>query len=205
MLNQAGSIMMFFSFPFFPEPSPDMNVSRTIQKKQAKQLEELAMELVTLSRAELAALPADEPLKAEILESRDLKGGARKRQVKYIAKNLRHSDPEPLFEFLAQRKGSKLKEDQEIHELERLRDAIIGEAIAAYQEAQASGLRFLEQEWQSESNEEAAEKWPKLEKIAVHRAATRFAVTRKPAYKKDIFRQLKTAKEKQQFNAGKES
>jgi ribosome-associated protein len=176
-----------------------MIISKTVQKQQAKQLEVLAHELATLSQAELAALPADEALKTEIRETRGLKGGSLKRQVKYIAKTLRQGDPEPILEFLAHRRGSKLKQDREFHELERLRDAIIAEAIDAHRQAQMEGEPFLEKEWESDALTAAVENWPGLDRVAVHRAATRFAVSRKPDYKRDIFRQLKAAMEKQQF------
>jgi ribosome-associated protein len=176
-----------------------MNISKTVQKQQAKQLEELAHELASLSPAEVAALPVDELLKTEIREIRGLKGGSRKRQVKYVAKTLRQGDPEPIFEFLARRRGSKLKQDREFHELERIRDAIIAEAIDAHRQAFSQSEPFLEQAWQSEALATAAESWPSLDKVAVHRAATRFAVSRKPDYKRDILRQLRAAMEKQQF------
>jgi ribosome-associated protein len=176
-----------------------MTISKTVQKQQAKQLETLAHELASLSPAEVAALPVDELLKAEIRETWGLKGGSHKRQVKYIAKTLRQGDPEPIFEHLARRRGSKLKQDREFHELERVRDAIIADAIDAHRQALTQGEPFLEQSWGSDALAAAAESWPSLEKVAVHRAATRFAVSRKPDYKRDIFRQLKTAMEKQQF------
>jgi ribosome-associated protein len=176
-----------------------MYFSKTIRKRQAKELEELAMELATLSPTELASLPADEALKTEIKGVRGLKGGSRKRQVKYIAKTLRQIDPEPLFIYLSRKRGSKLEEDRAFHELERLRDAIIAEAIDAHRQTLAERLPFQEQDWRCDSLREAAGNWPDLDVVAVRRAATRFAVTRRPAYKKEIFRQLKAALERQQF------
>jgi ribosome-associated protein len=180
-----------------------MYFSKTARKQQAKELEELAMELATLSPAELTALPADEPLKTEIREVRGLQGGSRKRQVKYIARTLRQLDPEPLFNFLTRKRGSKLEKDRVFHDLERLRDAIIAEAIDGQRLAMAARLVFPEPDWQCEALQEAVENWPDLDRIAVRQAAIRFALTRKPAHKKEIFRQLKAALERRQF-AGKE-
>jgi ribosome-associated protein len=176
-----------------------MHTSKTVQKQQAKQLEDLAQELASLSPPVLATLPVDDLFKEEIREARDLKGGARKRQIKYIAKTLRQGDPEPIFDFLAHRKGSKLKQDRDFHELERMRDAIIAEAIDAYRDALMQGEQFLEQSWRSDALEAAVERWPDLDQMAVHRAATRFAATRKPVYKRDIFRQLKATMERQSY------
>ena len=176
-----------------------MEVSRSAQKRLAKQVEQLAQELVELSAAELARVPCDEPLKRDIAEARSLKGGSRKRQIKYIAKALRQSDPAPLFAFLAQSKGSKLEQNREFHELERLREAILDEAIAAYRNAREQESPFHENNWQSRVLSEAAASYPELEKTAVHRAASRFAVTRKPVYRREVFRLLRAAQERRRY------
>jgi ribosome-associated protein len=176
-----------------------MDISRAAKKREAGRIEELAQELIELGRADMAALPADEALKKELRDAKDLKAGARKRQLKYIAKELRRGDPEPLLAFLARRKGSKLQQDQEFKGLEQVRDAIIAEAIDAQREKETEGLPLQEQDWESPTLAEALERWPELARRAIHQAATRFAMTRKPNYKRDIFRQLKAAKDRQQF------
>ncbi|MDA8163674.1 MAG: DUF615 domain-containing protein [Desulfobacteraceae bacterium] len=176
-----------------------MDISKSERKRQAGQIEELAMELVELAPAELAALPADHELKQEIRDAGGLKAGARKRQIKHIAKELRRVDTGPFLAFLAQRKGSKLQENREHQELEQVRDAIIAEAIDAQREKETEGFPLREQDWESATLAEAAERWPDLDQGAVHQAATRFAMSRKPAYKRDIFRHLKAAKERQNF------
>jgi ribosome-associated protein len=176
-----------------------MDISKTAKKRQAGQIEDLARELIELGAAELAALPTDDALKDEIRATKGLKAGARKRQIKHIAKELRRGDPEPLLAFLAQRRGSKLQKDREFQELEQLRDAIIAEAIASQRENESAGLSLREQDWESAALAEAADRWPDLDRPAIHLAATRFAMSRKPVYKRDIFRQLKAAKERQHY------
>lgn len=188
-----------FSFPKSYSTTTHMNISKSAKKRQAGRIEDLARELVELAPAEVAALPEDEELKKEILEAKGLKAGARKRQIKFIAKELRQRDSEPFFAFLAERKGSKLQQDREFHELEQLRDAIIVEAIDAQHHHEAEGRSLQEGEWESAALAEAADRWPALDRPAVHQAATRFAMSRKPAYKRDIFRHLKAARDRQRY------
>ncbi|MDH5299081.1 MAG: DUF615 domain-containing protein [Desulfobulbaceae bacterium] len=172
----------------------DNTISRSEQKRRAKSIEQLAHELVELSTAIIGKLPCDDFLRREIITARPLTGGARKRQIKYIAKELRQIDPDPLLAFLEERKGSNLKRDRELHELERLRQDILSEAIEAFQEAQANGLP-LGDDWQSELAAAVAESTPGLDLQAVNAAARSFARIRKPAYGRELFRLLRAAKE----------
>ncbi len=94
-------------------------------------VEELARELVGLSAAEIKKLDCSEEIRADIREAGGLKGGARKRLIKYISKALRREDCEPLLDFLSERKGSRLKDKRDFHELEQLRDDIISDTIQA--------------------------------------------------------------------------
>lgn len=176
-----------------------MDISKSAKKRLAGRIEDLARELAELAPAEVAALPSEVELKKEIEKVKGLKAGARKRQIKFLAKELRRRDPEPLFAFLAERKGSKLQQVQEFHELEQLRDAIIVEAIDAQHHYEAEGRSLQEKDWESGALLEAADRWPSLDRPAVHQAATRFAMSRKPAYKRDIFRHLKAARDRQRY------
>lgn len=176
----------------------DNTISRTEQKRRAKQIEQLAQELVTLSANQLAKLPCDDFIREEILLAGPLKGGARKRQIKYIAKELRQSDPAPLLSFLEETKGSKLKKDREFHELEKLRQDILSEAIAAYQEAQTAGIT-LGSDWQSEIAATAKKTMPGLDLVALNQAARRYARIRKPSYGREVFRLLRTAMEQTHY------
>ncbi len=176
----------------------DTTLSRSEQKRRAKAIEQLAHELVELSGNDIAKLPADDFLRQEIKSAKPLKGSARKRQVKYIAKELRDLDPEPFLSFLEERKGSKLKQDQALHELERLRQDILSEAIAAFQEAQAEG-ETLGEEWRSELAATAATELPALDLTAVNQAARRYARSRKPTYGREVFRLLRAAREQTRY------
>jgi ribosome-associated protein len=172
-----------------------MDISRSEKKRQAKQVEELAYELAALPVAEIRRLPCDAVIREEILATKDLKGGAYKRQVKYLAKELREQETAPLLAFLAERQGSQLRKKQEFHELEQLREAIITDVLAAHDEARAEE-RPLDEEWPSPAIDKAVARLPELDAATVRTAAARYARNRKSAYSKEIFRALKTAQER---------
>lgn len=179
----------------------EIYVSRSEKKRQAKNIEEIAKELVTLSPAMIKKLPADDHLKTELTGSRDLKGGALKRQTKFIAGMLRESGAEAILAFLAERRGSHLKQTGEFHELERLREDIISEVIQAREEAQRN-QEHLTENWQSETIAVACRRFPALDSDAMHKSALRYAATRKPVHRREMFRQLHAAMERQQFAEG---
>ncbi len=179
----------------------DSFTSRSEKKRQAKTIEHLAKELVDLSENDINRLPCDDFLRQEIIDAKSLKAGARKRQIKYVAKELRNSSTEPLFAYLEKRKGSQLKKAAEFQELERMRDAILTEAIEDWRQAQDDGER-LNENWQSEAVDAALEIFPDLDTRAIKKSALRYAANRKPAHRREIFRMLKAALDRQHFQSG---
>lgn len=178
------------------------SISRSEQKRRAKNLEKLALELSELSSSDILQLPCDPALRQEISDVRELKAGARKRQLKYIAKTLRQMDADPLFSYLAERKGSKLQEKKEFKRIERLRDDILNDAILAFQEAEAQeeGEEVLRPaSWRSGALNEALTGLPGLDEQELRALAERYARTRRPAHRRELFRLLKAARERQQF------
>ncbi|MFH7321485.1 ribosome biogenesis factor YjgA [Desulfurivibrio sp. D14AmB] len=176
-----------------------IRISRSEKKRQANRVEELAHELAGLSPNEISNLPADDFLKKEILAARSMKGGARKRQTKHIAGELRRRDTSELTSYLATRKGSHLQEQADFHELEILRQAIITDVIACQEEARGLDLP-LPQEWESPALEKALEQLPELSAAAVRNAAHRYARNRKIAHSREIFRLLKAAQARQRYH-----
>ncbi|HCC55365.1 MAG TPA: DUF615 domain-containing protein [Desulfobulbaceae bacterium] len=177
----------------------EIYVSRSEKKRQAKDIEEIAKELMALSPALIKKLPTDDLLKTELHNSRDLKGGALKRQIKFIASILRENGADAVLAFLTERKGSHLKQTGEFHELERLREDIISEVIMAREEAQRN-QEHLTESWQSETIAVACRRFPDLDHNALKKSALRYAATRKPVHRREMFRQLHAAMERQQFN-----
>jgi ribosomal 50S subunit-associated protein YjgA (DUF615 family) len=179
----------------------EIYVSRSEKKRLAKNVEEIARELVALSPAHIRKLPADDLLKAELSSSRDLKGGALKRQTKFIAGMLREREDgtEEILAFLTERKGSQLKQAGEFHELERLREDIITEVLQAREEAWHNHEQLTES-WQSDTIAAACRRFPALDPNALKKSALRYAATRKPVHRREMFRQLHAAMERQQFS-----
>ncbi len=179
----------------------DVTFSRSEKKRRAKQIEGLAQELFALGPAEVKKLPCPEPVRAEILLGLGLKAGARKRQMKYVTKMLREeADFDTLFEYLEQRKGSKLKEAREFHSLERLRDAIVNEAIAVFEEEvqfDTSIADYPEEfDWPSRAAEQAAADFPEADIRAIKKAAMAYARSRNLTFSREIFRLLKAARDR---------
>jgi ribosome-associated protein len=180
--------------------------SKSEKKRLSKRIEELVFELAALTGKDLADLPCPADIKTEIAAIAPLKGGARKRQVKFVAKLVRQIDDGAgeLFRFLEDRKGSKLKKTAEFHELERLRDSIIDEAISRYEEEEAeregaggwSGPPLKEGD---RAAGEAVHRFPGLDRQELQRIARQFARTRNTKYARELFRMLKAAQERQRF------
>jgi len=172
-------------------------ISRSEKKRLAKEVEKLSQELSELPPADLAKLPCDDFLREEIMLARNLKGGARKRQVKYIAKELRQQPIEKFLEFLAEQKGSRLKQDRELHGIEKLRDDILDEAIREYNTRKEEG--YFTMSLESPALQQAGKLFPDFDLTAAGRAAENFAATRKPAQKRELFRILKAAAERNRY------
>jgi ribosome-associated protein len=182
------------------------NISRSEKKRRAKGVEKLELELFELSAKDIATLPCDATVKDAIVAGQGLRGGARKRQAKYLAKVLRQETElaQELLIFLENRKGSKLKEVGEFHELERLRDAIINDAIILHDERIAlerirQHQHRLEKSIAGRAIEEAVRALPGLNSEELQKTALMYARTRKPLYNRELFRMLKSALERSKF------
>ncbi|MFH1217201.1 MAG: ribosome biogenesis factor YjgA [Pseudomonadota bacterium] len=182
----------------------DYQLSRSEKKRRAKNVEELAAALVGLSPQDIRKLPCDDFIKSEILATQPLKAGARKRQIKYLTKNLRKLDTGPLFDFMEEEKGSHLKQKKEFHELENLRDTIINEAIAAAETADEV-QEELDRSWDSPALDAAAENFPDLDVNEVRTSAWRYTRNRKTTFSREIFRLLKAASERKKWSTDQES
>jgi ribosome-associated protein len=109
---------------------------RSIKKRAAKEVEQLAQRLADLSDAELARLPQSPELTKEIELARNTRGhSSRKRQIKHLAGLLRGHD-EQRQEIEAAIDGQAVSQRQEtlaFHHLEELRDRLC--ATATFDEA----------------------------------------------------------------------
>lgn len=166
-------------------------------KRRFKQEEEAAAELALLSDRDLEKLQVSRELKVEIKQCRSVKGGARKRQIKYLAKVMREESVSDILDFLAARKGSKLKDNKLHHEAERLRDAIITEAIEQQQQALQQGLPW-EPDWQGRLIDELVERF-EIDSGDLRRTVHQYVKTRYHNHYREVFRTVKAALEKEEL------
>ena len=180
-------------------------LSRSEMKRRAKNVEDLVHELAALAPQDITSLPCDTEVRNEIGFARNLKGGARKRQLKYVTKLLRERPLEELYDFLAKKKGSALKKQREFQELEHLRNMLLNEAIDI-------GAEILQQEGYSAEETEAGdlfadspalnaitERFPDIDIQLLKDTAFQFAKTRNRKFSRELFRILRAASEKAQF------
>ncbi len=170
-------------------------ISRSEQKRLFKQVEDLAVELVELTSKDLKKLPGSEAVTSEILNCRDLSGGARKRQIKYLAKILRQEETlEEIYGYLQSRKGSALKENQLFHEAERWRDTIVNEAMEIYERCRRDQITF-EPDYRSPLIAEALMHFSGLDEMDLRRCTYQYVRTRNKTHYRELFRMIKAAVE----------
>lgn len=176
----------------------DYTISRTEKKRRAKEVEKLSKELVELPPAHLTALPCDDFLREEIRLAQTLKAGSRKRQIKYIAKELRQQPIDNLLDFLEEKKGSRLKNNIEHQGLERLRNDIVAAAIDEYNDLE-DHESYFSMDRDAPPLKQATEMFPELDIERIAQAADNFAVTRRAGQSREIFRALKAAAGKSKY------
>ena len=167
-------------------------ISRSELKRRLKRVEDTAAELAELTNKDLVKFPGSEEMKKEIVSIRELKGGSRKRQIKHLAKVMRQEPLEPIYDFLAERKGSNLKEENVFYEAERLRDTIINEAIEDQKSCQMQHIAW-EPDWNSPIIADAVERYQGLDEDTVRKAAYQYIKTRNKVHYRELFRITKAA------------
>lgn len=167
-------------------------LSKSEVKRQFKRVEEAAKELADFSDRDIAKLPGSDFFHDEIKNTRGLKSGARKRQIKYLAKVMREEPIEDILNHLAAEKGSKIKDNQLFHEAERLRDAIINEAIEDQQECQQEGYLW-EPDWESELIPEVVDRYSTLEEDEIRKTTYNYLKSRHNSHYRELFRMIRSA------------
>lgn len=166
-------------------------ISKSEVKRQYKQIEQVASELADFTDNDLKKLPCDDELKDEIRATRGLKGGSRKRQVKYLAKVMRQQSLTEIYDFLEERKGSNLKAKKKFHEAERLRDAMVNEAIdsqARYRKVHQS----WEMDWPSDEITAAVKRYPDLNESEIRKIIYSYVKTRNRMHYRELFRMFQS-------------
>jgi ribosome-associated protein len=106
--------------------------SKTQRKRQATAVQQLGEHLVGLTPHQLTKLPLTSKLRDAVLAAQTIsQRGARKRQLQYIGKLMRHVDPEPIQAALAALAVRRHPEVRQQGQYERLCDALItGDAVS---------------------------------------------------------------------------
>ena len=129
--------------------------SRSQQRRAALDVLELGEQLAALSAAQLDRLPIPEELLPHILETQRITSyGARKRQLAFLAKQMRRQDDEALDairDALSKDGDAARRETAAMHRIEALRDTLLGDdgdaamtdLLAAHPDADRQKLRQL--------------------------------------------------------------
>ena len=171
----------------------DDTISRSEQKRRFKGIEDVAQELAELTDKDLKLFPGESEIKDEIKAIRGLSGGARKRQVKYLAKILRQGPSmDDIYDFLSKRKGSQLKDKTQLHEAEHLRDTMINEAMEDYQHCRSEQIEW-EPDYPSEILGPVVTKYQKLDENALRKLVYQYVKSHNKLYYRELFRLVKSA------------
>ncbi len=129
--------------------------SRSEQRRAALDVLELGQQLVALSAAQLARLPIPDELMPHIRETQRITSyGARKRQLAFLAKQMRRQDDDTLNairDAMSKDGDAARRETAALHRAEALRDALLGDdgdaaltdLLAAHPQADRQKLRQL--------------------------------------------------------------
>jgi len=123
--------------------------SKSQRRRDALELKALARDLIAMSPSRLARVPLDEPLRAAIDEARRIRSNvARKRQLQYVAKLLRHGDAEPVLAAIEALENDSRQLTARHHRAEAWRDhlleggdAALGQLLALRRGADAQAIR----------------------------------------------------------------
>ncbi len=137
-------------------------VSKSQIKREAESFVDLAKKIAALSKDQFEAMPMPEQLRRAIVEVRKLsKGGAIKRQFKYIGKILRDLDTELVKQGLERQLDKDRAASARLHILEQWRDKLVaggdvalGEFLNEFPQADRQQLRQLQRKAKQEFEQE---------------------------------------------------
>ena len=167
-------------------------LSRSEQKRTFRRIEEAAAELADLSNNDLKKFPGGKEITDEIMACRGLKGGARNRQIKYLAKIMRQEPLDDIYTFLTDIKGSDLQKKGVLHEAERLRDTLINEAMEDHQRCLRAQIPW-EPVWESDIISHVVEKYQSLNAGEIRKSVYQYVKSRNILHYRELFRMLKAA------------
>lgn len=131
----------------FPD---DQRPSKTRRKAEMHELQDLGAALVELAPGQLKRIDLPEDILDAVLQwQRFTKHEAKRRQLQYIGKLMRATDPEPIRAGLALLRGESAEETARLHKRERLRlrlledEKVLSEIAELWPHADLTQLRQL--------------------------------------------------------------
>ncbi|MDW6002854.1 ribosome biogenesis factor YjgA [Vibrio mangrovi] len=106
-------------------------VSKTEMKNDMIELQKLGEALVELKPAVLEKFPLPQELADAIKDAQRFKNEARRRQLQYVGRLMRHIDPEPIQAALDKFRNKHAQATAAFHRLEQQRDQLITEGDSA--------------------------------------------------------------------------
>jgi ribosome-associated protein len=133
------------------EDSSPERPSKSLRKREMTNLQKLGEELVLLSETELAKIPLTDTIQDAIAHARTLTSHlAKRRQLQFIGRLMRHIDPTPIEQALEKIKAKGNEVKIVFHQTERWRDKLIAkgdeelnEFLTHYPHADRQQLRQL--------------------------------------------------------------
>jgi ribosome-associated protein len=137
-----------------------LEISKSQRKRDAKELLDLARQMVSMTDSRLGSLPLDEELREAIEFARGISShGAKKRQLMTVGKMLRQRDNEALLEAVQQMDQKTRQANARFHHIESWRDRLcagsdqdLSELLAQVPTANAQTLRQLIRNARKEAN-----------------------------------------------------
>jgi ribosome-associated protein len=106
--------------------------SKSQRRRDALELKALASELIKLAPARLGRVPLEDDVREAIHDAREIRSNvARKRQLQYVAKLLRRTEPEAIFLALEEFEGEARQLTGRQHRSEAWRDYLLEKGDAA--------------------------------------------------------------------------
>lgn len=140
-------------------------VSKSQMKRDMEALQDLGVQLISLSKLQLKKLDLPDALLTAIKDAQKItSNSAIKRQRQYIGKLMRDVDPAPIQALFDSLKGDNDRQSAWLHQLERTRDELLTDdkAVAALiAEYPSIDIQQLRQLVRNARAERAAQKPPK--------------------------------------------
>jgi len=109
--------------------------SKTQRKRESSALQDLGAALVELSADQLAKIDMSDSLRIAVRDAKRItRHEARRRQMQYIGKLMRSTDPQPIQAALDEIAGVSTAATESLHRLERLRQRLLDDEAAALDE-----------------------------------------------------------------------